>query len=351
VSESREHRRKAKRYPARWKAAVVFEKPDERPILHTETVDLSAGGAAILSEYPDLTGSTVTLLLARPPRQGEDAPKMLKLRARVLSSVPTRNQPRVRHGLRFVQAGEQDLALLEELLRTAAPAEARAPEPPPAAPSRLARLKELAQAKLADESRPDPKEEMRQQVNDALVRAHTYLKELVEQLNVVKPAFAGKGYAIAGVPEFAGLAWASGRVDFRTREIAPQKKVYEQVSLSYRFAGGKPIRIARESPASERLKQLLKDNRIEFTTDETRNERGAIERTTFAFACEVRASLALDGDYEAGRIVLRGRNAERFGLLEQRLAPEAITEASLEELAAFILGETPRLGPLLLKGA
>src|SRR3954470_20287588 len=69
--EDKDHRRKSKRYPVKWKAAAVFDKTAGKPILHTETHDLSLGGAAIQSDYGDLTGSTITLLLAQPPRQGE----------------------------------------------------------------------------------------------------------------------------------------------------------------------------------------------------------------------------------------------------------------------------------------
>jgi hypothetical protein len=38
-------------------------------------------------------------------------------------------------------------------------------------------------------------------------------------------------------------------------------------------------------------------------------------------------------------------------MLEHVMAPEAITEQSLNELAQFILGESRHIGPLILKGA
>ena len=68
-------------------------------------------------------------------------------------------------------------------------------------------------------------------------------------------------------------------------------------------------------------------------------------------SCEVSASVLLEGNFKTGRILLRTRNVERFGILEHQLVPEAITQESLEEFAGFILGETNRIGPLLLKGA
>ena len=71
----------------------------------------------------------------------------------------------------------------------------------------------------------------------------------------------------------------------------------------------------------------------------------------FDFPCEVKASVVLEGNFKTGRIQLKTRNVERFGLFEHQLAPEAITEAALEEFTSFILSETHRIGPLLLRGA
>jgi hypothetical protein len=50
------------------------------------------------------------------------------------------------------------------------------------------------------------------------------LKDLVEQLDVAKPAFA-KRYAIAGILEVGGLTWDCGRADFCEREICLSKGV------------------------------------------------------------------------------------------------------------------------------
>lgn len=353
--EKKEHRRKAKRYPVCWKAAVVFDKVAGKPILHTQTQDLSAGGAAIQSEDGDLAGTMVTLLLAQPARDGE-TPRMVKARARVVSSVRTPPKQGFRHGLSFLRGPGDGLDFLEGLLHafaTAAPTGGEAPAAAPAAPpagGRLAQLKQLAQAKLSEDRRTDAAEDVNALISESLERAYKYFKELAEQLNVVLPKYP-KGYTIVGVPEFSGLAWESGRADMRSRETTPGKRLYEQAMLSFRLSGGKKIRVAREAPASDRLRQVLGDNKIEFKAVDERNERGSLARTVFEFACEVRASVILEGNFQTGRILLKARNVERFGMVEHQLAPRAVTEAALEELAGFILGETPRVGPLLLKDA
>ena len=325
---------------------MVFDKAVGKPILHTQTQDLSPDGAAIHSEDEDLKGSLVTVLLAQPPLHEGETPRMMKVRARIVSSMRAPRTAGFRHGLSFLRSPGDGLDFLESLLQTAAPA---APTPA-AAGGRLAQLRQLAQAKLTEEKAPDPQEQINARVGDALQRAFQYLKDLAEQLNVVQPAYA-RGYTIAGVPEFSGLAWESGRTDMRMRETSPGKKIFEQVTLNYKISGKKQLRVARENPASDRLKQLLTDNKIEFKAREERNERGSFARTVFEFPCEVKAHVVLEGNFTTGRIQLKTRNVERFGIFEHQLAPEAITEASLEEFTGFILSETHRIGPLLLQGA
>ncbi len=343
--ESKEHRRKSRRYPVRWKAAVVFDQSAGKPVLHTQTQDLSAGGAAIVSEHGDIAGTVVTLLLAQPSNGGGEPPKMLKVRAKVVSGVETRKKPPgYRYGLSFFRSPDDGLDMLEELL-TAALNAAKAEPPKEAAPApggRLAKLKELAQAKLAEAPKVDPQVAINERVSGSLQRAFGYFKELAEQLNVVKPAYP-KGYTIVGVPEFSDLAWESGRADFRAREVSKSEKLWEQVTLNYRITADRKLRVVRESPARERLRQLLTDNRIDFTERDERTERGT--GTLFMFPCEVKAFVLFEGNFETGTILLRTRN------VEHKLVPEAITEESMEEFAGFILAETPRVGPLLLKGA
>lgn len=350
--EYTEHRRKSKRYAVHWKAAVVFDHAATRPTLHTETYDLSAGGGAIRTEYGDLTGSMVTLLLAQPPRLRGEQPRMLRVPARVVSSVQTPGRPGYRHGLSFVRSAGDGLEGLEQLLEKTVSA---TPAPSPAPVGRLEALKRAAQAKLAEEARAaqlDPRKDREQRVSEALGRAYRYFKEMVEQLDVVKPAYPGKGYAIPGVPEFGDFAWDFGKVDLDTREIAPETSIFTRVTLDFRLSKGKPmLKVVRDFPGCERLQQLLKDNGIQFSCHETRNQRGALTQMAFGIPCEVIARVELAGNFDSGRLLLRMRNVERFGMTEHVIAPEAVTQESLEELTGVILGETSKLGPLILRNA
>ncbi len=366
--EFKEHRRKHKRYSVRWKAAVVFDRSSQRPILHTETFDLSMGGGAIRTEYGDLTGSMVTLLIAQPPRLPGEQPRMLKIQAKVVSSAQAPGKSGYRHGVSFVRAPGDSLEGLEELLAVVhekgaaepaptGPAQA-VPEAAPAAPApvdRLAALKQAAQAKRDEEaSKPksETKEAREDRVSKALERIYWYLKDLVEQLDVLQPDYPNKGYAIHGVPEFTDFAWDLGKLDLTTKETSPITKLFTQVVLDFRLSKQKPmLKIDRDLAGVEKLKQSLKDYGLAFHMSDTRNAHGAIVKATFSFPCEVMAKVEFIGKFDAGKLLMKTRNIERFGMMEFTIAPEAVTPESLGELTGFILGETSKVGPLLLKGA
>jgi hypothetical protein len=366
MAEHKEHRRRHKRYPIRWKAAVVFDKALARPLLHTETFDLSAGGGAIRTEYSDLTGAMVTILLAQPAARASDTQKVLRIVAKIVSSVDTPGTPGYRHGMSFVNTSPEGVAGLEELLKAAAaggvsvdPADAalaaaaKAAAAPAAPAGRLAALKAAAALKVADDAaraKAESKEEKEDKVSEALNRAYFYLKELVAQLDVLKPVVPDKGYAIQGVPEFSDFAWEVGKLDLRTRELTPIRKLFTRVTLDYRLSKGKPIlKVERPSPANDKLRQLLKDYQLGFSSRDDKNDRGAVIKTIFGINFEVLCQLNFEGDYDRYKLVLKTRNVDRFGHTEHVIAPEAVTQEALEELAGYILCESRSVGPLLLK--
>lgn len=371
--------------------AIVFDKAAGKPILHTDTHDLSIGGTAIVSSYADLTGSLVTLLLARPVRPGTEPPKLIKLKAQVVSGVHVPAMSGYRHGLRFVPSKDDDLGVLAGLINAAesarrgsaqagpvpasAPAPAPAPIPAPASASipgpaakltstptpaaepepynaspgsLLARLREAALAKQREAQRPEQKEQFIPLVSGAVERTYRHLKEVVSVLDTTKPAYA-KAYTLHGLPNFDDLKWTSVNLDFRTKELSPASKAFEQLTLHYRLAAKKVLTVVREIPADEKLKRMLEDEKIEFSTMQERNDRGALVATKFLIPCEVKATLQLLGNFETGKLVLKLRNVEHFGTAEYVVSAEAVTKESLHELAQFILGEARQIGSLLRK--
>ncbi|MBM3343150.1 MAG: hypothetical protein FJY56_13710 [Betaproteobacteria bacterium] len=181
-------------------------------------------------------------------------------------------------------------------------------------------------------------------------QTYDYFKELVEQLNVLKPEFP-RQYAVPGVPEFRSLRWDGGRAHgFRGTQVGAQLARLERVALNYVLSGGGPIRLEREYPASDRLKTLLNDYKIAFTAKEQYNARGSLERVNFEVPLTVDAGLQLTAKLDEGKIQINATHIGGFGVMRRLLAPEAITQAALHELSGFILGETSGRLPRLLQG-
>src|SRR5690348_8770243 len=113
--EKHDNRRKSKRHSAQWKVALILDNPGGEPIiLHTQTVDLSLGGVAIVSERNERKDTDVTVLLVQPIQKAGDQPKVLKARARVMSSAPF--DPGHRLGLKFVDWTDDNLQMFARLL-------------------------------------------------------------------------------------------------------------------------------------------------------------------------------------------------------------------------------------------
>jgi hypothetical protein len=95
--------RKDTRYLARWKVMLVFDSATNKPNFQTLIHDLSLNGMAVQSHFEVGTQTSLTLLLALPPK-GAIARKIVKLKARVTSSIPFRGGFRL--GLKFFQEAE-----------------------------------------------------------------------------------------------------------------------------------------------------------------------------------------------------------------------------------------------------
>ncbi len=228
-----------------------------------------------------------------------------------------------------------------------APSPAMKPEtPPPVTSSLLANLKQQAQAKQQSENQKSAQQDaVLQRIHGALGMAYQYLNDLVQQLNILKPPY-GKVYSFFGMADFDGMAWQEGRADFRMQESSSENRLYDQVTLRYRLAGPKQFKLVKENPALEKLRKALFDYNVTFSVDEARNERGHIEKATFSFPCEIKAGLMLSGNYESGKLLLRTRHVERFGIMEYELQPEAINQESLDQLAQLLMGENNRVAQL-----
>ena len=329
-----ESRRKFIRYPVQWSAAVVFDGDKKKPVLLTRTEDLSAGGVAVHSRYQDLTGSMVTLLLDRSASGSTALPKLLRIRARVVSTERAPGEETFRHGLGFVRSQDDGLDVIETLIAESgavAPKDRR----------QVAREKREQARQQAKEASPAVAQggsflQRQARISAALERAYRYLDDFTSRLNIEKPVYSNT-YSMIGVRQFSGLKWEGGSVELRKREAASGEEIYEQVSMDFCLASDGKLRVTRDRAGSERLRQVLIDRHVQFTCHDERGARGASGWKTFVLTCKVVAGLQLTGDVESGEIRLNTRNIEEFGEVQYILQPEDLDQESLRELTDRIL--------------
>jgi hypothetical protein len=178
----------------------------------------------------------------------------------------------------------------------------------------------------------------------ALKKLFFFLHDLVQQLNIVKPAVE-RQYAAAGDVMFSGLVWQEGFADYRTQSQAKGALV-ELVTLSYQLVSPGSFSIARDETGIEPLRTTLFDYGLQFTCKEFKNERSYVERAEFQISGQVGVSARWKADFANGLLVLESRNLERLGSVIHTIKPEAIDQEFLDEFGRLLLGLSNRFREL-----
>ena len=182
-------------------------------------------------------------------------------------------------------------------------------------------------------------------MDQALRQVFAYLHELVQQLNVIRPAIP-RGYLVAGSQELQGLVWQQGFADYRSR---PQSAgaTMESVSFTYRLAGQKGLVMERDGTVAEQFRQALFDLNLNVKVEEFRNERRYLERARFTVQPEVKVNVRWEADLASGSLVVLARNLERLGSARYSMPPEAVNQALLDEFGRMVLGQAHQFPRLL----
>lgn len=226
-----------------------------------------------------------------------------------------------------------------------APISTAPPSPPSVAAagpaSILAKLKQAAAEKQAAEAQVSGDHERKaKEISIALEQTWRYLNDLAAQLNILKPAYPGS-YFLNDQVNLDGLTWQQGRADFRKQDIAAEERFYEKVMFRYVLSGENSIVFERHNPAMESLRKTLMDYGLAFSLDESKNDKGRVEKGRFTIRREVRAGLQLTADVPNAVIQMRTMNIQRLGTADYLVPPDALAHSVLDELAMLLMGESP----------
>lgn len=212
--------------------------------------------------------------------------------------------------------------------------------------SLLESLRQQAETRQREESQAQARRtETLTAIDEGLKRVFSYLHDLSEQLNILKPAI-GRDYSILENFILNNLVWHEGFSDYRSQSQSA-KSMIEQVSLSCQLKGSKPLVIMRDGLNIERTRNMLFDYGLNFSCEEFKNERRVVDKAEFTIRPELTISARWLADYDKGEVVLETRNLDRLGTVRFNILPERITQSLLDAFGHMLLGQPNNFRELL----
>jgi hypothetical protein len=175
------------------------------------------------------------------------------------------------------------------------------------------------------------------QLDSALRQVFSYLHELIQQLNVLKPPIP-RSYPVASSQELHGLVWQQGFTDYRSLPESAGSLI-EFVSFNYRLCGTQALEMERDGTVAESFRKFLFDRNLSVKVEEFRNERHYLEKARFTIAPELKVNIRWEADAKNGKLLVHTRNLERLGSACYQLAPDAVNQSLLDEFGRLILDQ------------
>jgi hypothetical protein len=181
-------------------------------------------------------------------------------------------------------------------------------------------------------------------IDETLKFIFFYLHDLVQQLNILKPAIP-RTYSLAEKFELNKLVWQDGFADYRT-QAQSVGAMLELVTLTYHLQAPDSLKMERGGEVAERFRTMLFDFGLQFSFKEFKNDRRYVERVEFEIQRQLSVSVRWRADYKRGLLVFESRNFERLGGISFTVRPGAVDFALLEDLSKLILGQPSRFREL-----
>jgi hypothetical protein len=178
----------------------------------------------------------------------------------------------------------------------------------------------------------------------ALRVTHDYWKEMVEQLNLIRPPSTAR-YLLDGRRPVEALRIGAFRVVPVTRASHGGEVVYESVVLAWQVGNGQKMTIDKELPAeADRVRAALRQGGI--TAHETLRRDPASGRmlgTRFEFVAEIAASIRVLPLPDTGRVRLVFCNIDQLERIEAEFPAVGMRPRQLDEIGRWIVGQPHRV--------
>ncbi|GAB6040720.1 hypothetical protein [Endothiovibrio diazotrophicus] len=168
----------------------------------------------------------------------------------------------------------------------------------------------------------------REEIDPKMQQLHAYLREVVQQLNVVKPEIP-VDYEIAGKPLLKGL----NQGDYFLGHYAERKFTLQFVCTREL----KQVFEINEAGQINRMKEYLTNNAVKYHCKELMNDRHEVYKATFVLLGQVKGALEFRANPGDGCVDLLARNFSSLGRATVSFPPEKIDSAFCDQLGNYLL--------------
>jgi len=211
-------------------------------------------------------------------------------------------------------------------------------------------LEELKrQAATTTEARPEATDAEARARNARLAQGalrvtHDYWKEMVEQLNLIRPASSAR-YLLDGRRPLEDLRCGNFRVVPVTRASHGGEVVFESVVLAWQVGNGRKSTIDKELPTeADRVRAALRQAGIQVHESQRRDvASGRLLGTRFEFVADVAASIRMLPLPDTGRVRLVCCNLDQLERVEAEFPAVGMRPRQLDEIGRWIVGQPHRV--------
>ena len=188
---------------------------------------------------------------------------------------------------------------------------------------------QLKNQELEEQRRKEELERrFREEIDPKLQKIHAYLREMVQQLNVVKPEVA-VDFEIPGAPPLKGL----NQGDYFLGHYAERK--FTLLYLCSRET--KQVFELNDPVAINKQKEFLTNHAVKYHAKELKNDRFEVYKATFVLLGQVKGGMEFRANPRDNCIDVAMRNFSSLGRAMLSFSPEVIDDEFLDLLGQYIL--------------
>jgi len=204
-------------------------------------------------------------------------------------------------------------------------------------------LKKQAGSLQAQESDSQQSLARSTQLVEAAARgAQRYLMDLASNLDVIRPP-SKQRYVLDKRVVVEALPLVDFRYDAR-RKILRDQEVIDHVVMGCSVRSGRKLQLSKDFVNEmEQLERRLEQAVVTFEREPVRHpDNGKLIEVRYAFVADVGLSVHLRCDHDRGLLHFSVRNLDGLETVECEFAAHLVTQARLDELARWWVGEPHR---------